>query len=403
MFKSILQFLLSNISFLFSLISCLRLFFKIKKKKIDIYFSPEGGFGPTISKYIILRCKYKKDNNFLLIFGYNPKRHNKLVSELFDQNFEWLSLTNKLIPYMTISETNKYLIFKILKYLLKNFSNATSIEYINDYFCDLWNINSFPQEKENQYGSYKKIHKYIHQNEEHITFNKDLNINIKKKINFELSEKKCSIFLRNKGFNSKDISARLRDTDIFENYKDAIEKNIKKGWQFFLSGDQIKKPDWAKKYESKLIFFSDTKLSKDEYNIFTGVNSDCFISSGSGPVSWKFLEPKKPFLIIDGYPFAFGWYKSTIAYKIINDTYKFKTFQEIFSEKGLEIEPPINSSFLNSMEKTLIISEFLDNFNFGKIAGLNWKELNLKEDCLLNAGYAKASKEWFKIQKSKFN
>ncbi len=403
MFKSILQYLLSNISFLFSLISCLRLFFRIKKKKIDIYFSPEGGFGPTISKYLILRCKYKKDNNFLLIFGYNPKRHNKLVSELFDQNFEWLSLTNKFIPFMTISETNKYLVFKILKYLLKNFSNAKSIEYLNDYFCKFWNINSFPQEKENQYGSYRKIHKYIHQNEEHIIFNKNLIINIKKKINFGLSEKKCTIFLRNKGLNSEDISARLRDTDIFKNYKAAIEKNIEKGWQFFLSGDHIEKPDWAKKYESKLIFFSDTELSKDEYNIFTGLNSDCFISSGSGPVSWKFLEPKKPFLIIDGYPFAFGWYKSTIAYKIINDTYKFKTFEEIFSEKCLKIEPPINSSFLNSVEKTLIISEFLDNFNFGKITGLDWQELNLKEDCLLNAGYAKASKEWCKIQKSKFN
>ena len=95
---------------------------------------------------------------------------------------------------MTISESNKYLIFKILKYLLKNFSNATSIEYINDYFCELWNINSFPQEKENQYGSYKKIHKYIHQNEEYITFNKDLNINIKKKLILNFQKKSAPFF-----------------------------------------------------------------------------------------------------------------------------------------------------------------------------------------------------------------
>jgi len=75
----------------------------------------------------------------------------------------------------------------------------------------------------------------------------------------------------------------------------------------------------------------------------------------------------------------------------------------IFSEKGLEIEPPIISSFLNPIEKNLIISEFLDNFNLGKVVGLNWQELYLKEDCLLNAGYAKVSTEWYKIQKSKFN
>ncbi len=403
MVKSILQFFLSNISFLFSLFSCLKIFFKIRKKKVDIYFSPEGGFGPTISKYVILRCKYKKNDNFVLVFGYNPKRHNKLISRLFDQNFEWLNLTYKFIPFMIVSERNKYLIFKILKYLLINFSKVESIEFINDYFCKEWDINSFPQEKKNKYGTYRKIHEYIHQNEEHIIFNKNICESLKNKINFQLFEKKCTIFLRNKGFNSNDTSARLRDTDIFENYRIAIEKNIEKGWQFFLSGDLISKPEWTKNYKSKIIFFSDTGLSRDEYNVFTGLNSDCFISSGSGPVSWKFLQPQKPFLVIDGYPFSFGWYKSTIAYKVINDNYKFKTFGEIFSEKGLEIEPPIISSFLNPIEKNLVISEFLDNFNLGKVAGLNWQELNLKEDCLLNAGYAKASKEWYKIQKSKFN
>jgi hypothetical protein len=75
----------------------------------------------------------------------------------------------------------------------------------------------------------------------------------------------------------------------------------------------------------------------------------------------------------------------------------------MFSEKGLEIEPAINSFFLTPMEKNLVISEFLDNFNHGSVTGFNWQELHLTEDCLLNAGHAKASKEWYKIQKSKLN
>ena len=111
-------------------------------------------------------------------------------------------------------------------------------------------------------------------------------------------------FLRNKGFNSNDTSAKLRDTDIFDNYRYAIENNIKKGWQFILSGDQTIKPEWIKKYGSKIIFYNDTNLTIDEYNIFAGLNSDCFISSGSGPVAWKLTNLNKPFLVLDAYPFG---------------------------------------------------------------------------------------------------
>ena len=403
MLKNILKTVLYNISFLFSLLSCLKIFLKLRKKNIDVFFSPEGGFGPTISKAVILRCKYKQDNNFVLVFGYSPVRHNRLISDLFDQNFLWLSLTNKFIPYNLVSEKYKYLIFKILKYLLKNFSNIKNIEYFNEYFCNLWNIENFHKEKKNKFGSYRKIHEFINNNEKYINYNKNVFQKIKEKINLDFNEKKCTIFLRSKGKNSSDISAKLRDTDIFDNYRLAVESNIKRGWQFFISGDQIKKPEWVKKFSSSIIFYEDTSLTKDEYNVFTGLYSDCFISSGSGPVSWKFTNLNKPFLVVDGYPFGFGWYKTTVAYKIINDQHKFASIEEIFDEKGLEIEPQVNSSYLNLNEKNLVISEFLNNSEKKNNDGLSWKDLNLKEDCLLNTGHAKASKEWHKIQKLKFN
>ena len=159
-------------------------------------------------------------------------------------------------------------------------------------------------------------------------------------------------------------------------------------------------PDWAKKYSTELIFRNKTNLKKDEYNILTGLESDCFISSGSGPVSWKFLNPQKPFLIIDAYPIGFGWYKSTVAFKIIKNK-TFNTIEELFSDRGLKINPPIECDFLNEEEKSKVITEFLDDYSFGRVSGLDWKELNLDENSLLSSGYAKASKEWFKIQKFK--
>lgn len=400
MLKKIIKYTLSQISFFFSILSCLKIFFEIRRRNIDVFLSPEGGFGPSISKAIMLRCLYRDENNFILIFGYNPGRHNPLVSNLFINNFKWLNLTSKIVPFSLVLEKNKYLIFKILYYLLSKYSNIKKINYINDYLCELWNIKSLPQEKENNYGSYRKIHKFIFQNEKYITYDEKILKNILNKLNLKLNSKKCTIFLRDKGKNSNDIAAKLRDSDVLENYRTAIELNIKKGWQFFLSGDEVQIPDWVKKYSTEIIFRKKTNLKIDEYNILTGLESDCFIASGSGPVSWKLLSPKKPFLVIDGYPIGFGWYKSTVAFKIIKNKY-FNTIEELFSDRGLQINPPIECDFLNEEEKSKVITEFLDDYSFGKVSGLDWKELNLDENSLLSSGYAKASKEWFKIQKFK--
>ena len=78
--------------------------------------------------------------------------------------------------------------------------------------------------------------------------------------------------------------------------------------------------------------------------------SDCFISSGSGPTNWKFLDAKKPFLIIDGYPIGMGWYKSTVAYKIVKKK-DFKDINAIFDDESMRYNPPIDCSFANPEEK----------------------------------------------------
>ena len=70
-------------------------------------------------------------------------------------------------------------------------------------------------------------------------------------------------------------------------------------------------------FQDSIIFRSKTKFQIDQYNLFCGLISDCFISSGSGPTNWKFLDTNKPFLVLDGYPIGMGWYKSTVAYKLI--------------------------------------------------------------------------------------
>ena len=81
-------------------------------------------------------------------------------------------------------------------------------------------------------------------------------------------KKKCTIFLRNKGFNSNDTLIKLRDTDIFDNYRYAIENNIKKKDDIYFIRRSNNWFEWTKKYGSKIIFYNDTNLTIDEYNIF---------------------------------------------------------------------------------------------------------------------------------------
>ena len=73
MFKKIIRSILEYISFFYSIFSCIKLFFILRKKKIDVFLSPEGGFGPTILKPIMLNCFYKKQSKG---FGWKSKKMN---------------------------------------------------------------------------------------------------------------------------------------------------------------------------------------------------------------------------------------------------------------------------------------------------------------------------------------
>lgn len=392
--KSILEY----ISFLYSIFSCFKIFFILRKKKIDVFLSPEGGFGPTILKPIMLSCFYKKQSNFILIFGFHPKRHNKLISKLFEKNFLWLELSNRKIPYAPISEKKKYFIFNFLEFLLNKFSKVKKVTDFNKFFCNYLNVENIPEQSDTSFGTYRSVHKFINKNEKFINFNNTYLDNLKKMINFKLNDKKCSLYIRRNDIIS-DSTKELRNTDTLNSYKESIIENLKQGWQFFISGDEIKIEDWMYDFQDSIIFRSKTKFQIDQYNLFCGLISDCFISSGSGPTNWKFLDTNKPFLVLDGYPIGMGWYKSTVAYKLIKKK-NFKNVNEIFDDKSMRYNPPIDCNFLNSKEKKKIINEFLNFQKYGYVVGLSGQVLNLPENSILNCGYAKVSQNWLEIQKN---
>ena len=294
MHKKVLKSVLENISFLYSVLSCLKIFLILRKKKIDVFISPEGGFGPTILKPIMLNCFYKDQSDFVLIFGYHPNRHNKLISKIFEENFLWLKLSSKNIPYSLINEKKKYLIFELLKFLLQKFSKVNKVKDFNKFFCDYLKIPNLPEQDEKYFGTYRSVHKFINKNEQYISINTNYLDNLKKNINFKIKEKKCSIYVRRSN-NLIDSTKGLRNTDVLNSYKISIIENIERGWQFFITGDELLEENWMHDYEDNIIFRSKTNLDTDHYNLFCGLISDCFISSGSGPTNWKFLDAKNLF------------------------------------------------------------------------------------------------------------
>jgi hypothetical protein len=100
------------ISFIYSIKSLIFVIYKIKKDNI-VFLQPEGGFGWTILTPEILIRLYKNDK-YLFIFGFHPKRHNYEIKNLYT-NFLWLELTHRYFFPNPVIEKFKYLVFFFFK------------------------------------------------------------------------------------------------------------------------------------------------------------------------------------------------------------------------------------------------------------------------------------------------
>ena len=107
----------SLISLFISIKHLFFLIYKLNFKNKIVFFQPEGGFGHTISTPEVLNKLFRKDE-WILIFGYNPSRHNYLIKDLYKKNFFWLQLTYSFNCPKIIFEPFKKLIFFLLSLYL---------------------------------------------------------------------------------------------------------------------------------------------------------------------------------------------------------------------------------------------------------------------------------------------
>lgn len=398
--KNFIKFFFFFISFLFSLKNLVILLFKVNFKNKKIFLQHEGGFGWTIiTPEILLRLNENKD--WILIFGYNSRRHNYQTKNLYPSNFFWLNLSYDFRIYKVVSLFFSNLIFSILKIYLK----INSIHYLD--------INKFLSgEKKYKFKNVKFFYKnndYYSDHKSRVVFLAPTKqnfhkINIPRINNIILgNKKKCAILLRSR--TSNDINSIKRNSDLdFISLTKILENIIEIGWEPIIYGDiNINDINAFQKLKKYLIYEKKYNLSQDDYNIFAALKADCFIGPFSGGVCWKYIFPKKPLLILDGHPFGHAIFNSLISYKIFVPKKKLITINQILNDNLYFYKDMINVRSTNYYEKNLIILNFLKNINNIKKEGYTYKDLKLKKNHPLGFAGARVSKTWLSFQNKMLN
>jgi hypothetical protein len=397
---SIFKLLKKYIYFFSFLISVLDLVYLIIFKKFKnkrVFLQPEGGFAHTILSPEVLKRLYDK-NNWCIVFGYDPKRHNFLTSEIYNDHFYWLKLSSKFAKFSYIDEKYKKKIFLIFEYYLKK----NKIEYV--YYTDFINKhNNFNQSKLNP--KYNKEGLLLHEYNAFEIFSKKDEFNapnlISKKyknIFFHLNKRKICGF----GYKKKSNHAYTneRSTDTLENYKKSFFTMIENGWDIYIYGDQLEDlPLWFNEIENNIFYSNKSKLNKDEFNLRAGLISDCFIGPASGASSWKYIFHTKPQLIIDSYPIGWCFYNSVISFKVVFNHQEKKKINEIIDDQIYILKkPPFEIKYTSENEKNDIIKDFILNLSSLEKVTIKPSDLKLTPGHPLYWGKSTISKLWYEIQ-----
>jgi len=397
MFKTLLyplKFFLSLISLLVSIKSFLFLIYKANFKNKIVFLQPEGGFGHTILTPEVLN-KLVKNNEWILVFGYDSRRHNYLIKDLYKNNFFWLELTYSSDFPKMVFEPFKEFIFFLLYFYLK--CKRVKCYY---YFEYLLKLEDYGHSKYNKEGTalYERIsYKIIYENVENLdsidTRIKELNFHIKK-------IKKCSLGYKKSIYG--DINSINRSSDELENYKKSLFSIVDLGWDVYIYGDlPTDLPKWFDDLR-KNIYFSDNRKNLNKFNLHAGINSECYIGPMSGASSWKYMFPKKPSLIIDAHPFGWSYFNSVIAYKIINGVKNNETIKDLLKRERIYWydNDPYDYRYTDQDEKESIIINFLKNLDSTNTEIITSENLGLPKDHPISWSYSSISKTWYKIQEA---
>jgi len=388
------MFLLKITNYFFDILiifkQSLILAFNLRKTKKKIFFQVEGGFGHTITSPHLLNCLY--NNEYLLIFIFNNKRHNKLIIKYFPNlifiNSKYIyslgiqKILNYLIRFSFLLFSKKITIFNDWIFNLK----YNDVNQDNKKYLSILESRYFPvflNNKINFYDKFKTNNKII------------LNSIQKPSKKFE----GCLTFnLRVKSaVSSLDFSNTVRNTRDIDDYKKTITNIIANNWQVIFAGDEITYPGWIKDMGDSVIFRSKTKLNIDEYHLFSQTISNIFIGTASGSMCYYLFKMKPKILLLECNQVGYGYPYSILSYSRINynnfPDFKDKILNGIFYDKNIySID---NKTSLTEDELSEITIEFLNNIN-NENYGIPAYKLGINQGVLYDTK-SRFSEKWLEI------
>ena len=325
------------------------------KKKKNIILHVEGGFGHTITTPLLLNYYY--GNNYLLLFRYSKKRHNKYIKKIFPN---LVFITTSIFNFESF--TSNRIFFCCLYFILKKFTKK-NVLLMDEFYQQV------PTSKLNNtlktcnvrsrlfWLMKKKKFKFIKNSDLKIseTYLKDI---------FQSKKKNLLFVIRNKDFKlHKDEVPR--DTRDMNFYKNTLEFAVKSGWRVFLTGNIETCPKWIEKNQE--IFWSGKLEIEDDYYMFlAGMFNDACIGPHSGAL-WYNLSRKSPCLVFehtflgDTMPNSISSYRNIASknYKMIKKYFNQYDFETLDIYKKFYK----NSYKLSKKQSDEIIRDFLKNCN----------------------------------------
>jgi hypothetical protein len=403
--KKILKFNFSLINFLILLlyVPFFALKFSFTKKKI--FLNTTQGFGHTISNPILLEF-YNKDD-WILIFGFYKKKHNKLISNIFFKkklyffNYDLLSILKIQSIHFKIFED--YLFF-FLNFIFQNILKKKTfyfLEYSKFLPINSLNLNN-PNYSKITDSSVDKLYWIVHEKkfpqydlpkfyyDKFNTIFSNLGGNFIMRVGFVLRFKDSLV-----------NNYIPRDTQDIEFYKEMILYMVKNNYQIIFGGDEIDFPSWIYKFGNSIITRKKTRLSLNEYNIFTGMMVDTSIGPHSGSRLFDILKIRKN-LILNHSFVGDAFPNSIISYK----KNKFKNIQEFkdliysldyYTDQSNQErrQKYLNAENLSQQDSLYIVSNFLENFNNPEY-GVLPQSLGINDGVLVDSK-ARLSPVWLKI------
>lgn len=350
------------------IIACI---YKVRKKSRIIIYHYGWGIGHSIHDTEFFRKNFGLNETALIFF--NIGKHNTLLSKVFiDIKIIFIkSFINLLFADYKIQLNKKYnlffsnIIFEILRLIYKD-KKINTIEEIREKICIEKKINI-----DNLYYLFQPDY----QNPKRVAIT--LPLKYVKKIETKLSEffgnnynsadkKNITFYIRNKGNDPNEKSESYRSSSPFKDYLKIFSYLIDTGYQVFIYGDYDTAILKKGRLFNKIACYESVNLKKDEFCIYSALNSEYFIASSGGGAFFPFSRENYPkSLVLNAFPFTFELPYATIVYKnAINKDGKFLSVDELLNKSNTR-DLKADIEILNNSE-TIIYESVKEFLNFHK-------------------------------------